>query len=199
MKEIGTDALNALHMVCYDMDKKYGTDYSDRVARYRQYLEENDLSMSGAVTDVKGDRKLRPSQQEMPDYYLKVVERRPTGWSSGSKVHTTSAPITNELIVLPTRAMTESDKDYCIAFGIPVHTKGVKIISRPERGDLGVFDYPLSSRHVTLEAMTIFDDVFVPKERIFMDGEWEFAGPWPTVLQRGTGSPVFRTSILLRN
>ena len=67
MKEIGTDALNALNMVCYDMDKKFGTRYSGRVADYRQYLEENDLSMSGAVTDVKGDRKLRPSQQEMPD------------------------------------------------------------------------------------------------------------------------------------
>src|SRR4030042_603895 len=177
MKEIGTDALNALNMVCYDMDKRFGTSYSDRVAGYRQYLEVNDLSMSGAVTDVKGDRKLRPSQQEMPYYYLKVVERRKDGVVvKGAKVHTTSAPITNELIVLPTRAMTESDKDYCIAFGIPVHTKGVKISSRPARRDLGVFDYPLSFRHVTLEAMTIFEDVFVPKERIFMDGEWEFAG-----------------------
>src|SRR4030043_888547 len=143
MKEIGTDALNALNMVCHEMDKKHGTDYSERVGHYRQYLEENDLSMSGAVTDVKGDRKLRPSQQEMPYYYLKVVERLPAGGvCRGEKGHTTSAPITNELIVLPTRAMTESDKDYCIAFGIPVHTKGVKIISRSERGDLGVFDYP---------------------------------------------------------
>ncbi|MGA3173542.1 MAG: 4-hydroxyphenylacetate 3-hydroxylase N-terminal domain-containing protein [Syntrophorhabdales bacterium] len=177
MKEIGTDALNALAMVCYDMDKRYGTGYAERAAKYRQYLEENDLSMAGAVTDVKGDRSLRPSQQKMPYYYLKVVERQPGGVVvRGCKVHTTSAPITNELLVLPTRAMTEDDRDYCIAFGIPVNTKGVKIISRPERSDLGPFDYPLSSRHTTLEAMTIFDDVFVPAERIFMDGEWEFAG-----------------------
>ncbi len=76
MKEIGTDALNALNMICYEIDKKYGTPYSARVAKYRRYLEENDLSMAGAVTDVKGDRQLRPSQQEMPYYYLKVVERR---------------------------------------------------------------------------------------------------------------------------
>jgi len=178
MKEIGTDGLNALHMMTYLMDKKNGTHYSERVAAYREYVEENDSSMAGAITDVKGDRKLRPSEQEMPYYYLKVVDRRKDGVVvKGAKVHTTSAPITNELIVLPTRAMTERDKDYCIAFAIPVNTKGVKIISRPERGDLGVFDYPLSSRHVTLEAMTVFDEVFVPKERIFMDGEWEFAGP----------------------
>lgn len=177
MKEIGTDALNAFAMICYEIDKKYGTDYSDRVARYRQYCEENDLSMAGAVTDVKGDRNLRPSQQEMPYYYLKVVERRTDGvFVRGAKMHTTSAPTSNELIILPTRAMEESDKDYCIAFGIPANTKGVKIISRPEQGDLSKFDYPLSYRHVTLEAMTIFEDVFVPKERIFMDGEWEFAG-----------------------
>src|SRR4030042_1580535 len=177
MKEMGKDALNALKMVCHEMDKKHGTDYSERVGHYRKYLEENDLRMSGAVAEVKGDRKLGPSQQGMPYYYLKVVERKKDGVVvKGAKVHTTSAPITNELIVLPTRAMTESDKDYCIAFGIPVHTKGVKISSRPARRDLGVFDYPLSSRHVTLEAMTIFEDVFVPRERIFMDGEWGFAG-----------------------
>ena len=85
----------------------------------------------------------------MPYYYLKVVDRRSDGVVvKGCKVHTTSAPITNELFVLPTRAMAESDKDYCIAFGIPVNTKGVKIISRPERSDLGEFDYPLSSRHI---------------------------------------------------
>ena len=178
MKEIGTDALNALKMICYEMDKKNGTHYSERVAKYREYLEENDLSMAGAVTDAKGDRRLRPSEQEMPYYYLKVVDRRSDGVVvKGCKLHTTSSPITNELFVLPTRAMAESDRDYCIAFGIPANTKGVKIISRPERSDLGEFDYPLSARHTTLEAMTIFEDVFVPEERIFMDGEWEFSGP----------------------
>jgi aromatic ring hydroxylase len=177
MKEIGTDALNALNMICYQIDKKYGTPYSSRVATYRRRLEEDDLSMAGAVTDAKGDRKLRPSEQEMPYYYLKVKERRPGGVVvRGCKLHTTSSPITNELLVLPTRAMAASDKDYSIAFGIPVNTPGVKIISRPERADLNPFDYPLSSRHTTLEAMTIFEDVFVPEERIFMDGEWEFAG-----------------------
>jgi 4-hydroxybutyryl-CoA dehydratase/vinylacetyl-CoA-Delta-isomerase len=177
MKEIGTDALNALEMIIYLMDKELGTDYLPKVKKYRDYLQEHDLSMAGAVTDVKGDRSLRPAQQEMPFYYLKVIERNTDGIVvRGSKVHTTSAPIANELIVVPTRAMTEADKDYCISFGIPVNTKGVKIISRPERGDLNWFDYPISSGHVTLESMVIFDNVFVPKERIFMDGEWQYAG-----------------------
>ena len=178
MKEIGTDALNALAMIAYHMDKKNGTSYSERVARYRDYLQENDLSMAGAITDVKGDRSLLPSQQAMPYFYLKVIKRQQDGVVvKGAKVHTTSAPITNELIVLPTRAMTEADRDYCIGFGIPVNTKGIKIISRPELENLSWFDYPITSGHLTLEAMTIFDEVFVPKERIFMDGEWEFAGP----------------------
>lgn len=178
MKEIGTDALNALAMITYLMDKKFGTEYSKRVSDYREYLQENDLSMAGAVTDVKGDRSLIPSKQAMPYFYLKVIDRSKDGVVvKGAKVHTTSAPITNELIVLPTRAMTEQDRDYCIAFGIPVNTEGIKIISRPELEDISWFDYPITSRHITLEAMTIFDEVFVPKERIFMDGEWEFAGP----------------------
>ena len=178
MKEIGTDALNALAMITYLMDKKNGTHYSERVANYRNFLQENDLSMAGAITDVKGDRSLLPSEQAMPYFYLKVIDRNRDGVVvKGAKVHTTSAPITNELIVLPTRAMTEADRDYCIGFGIPVNTKGIKIISRPELENLSWFDYPISSSHITLEAMTIFDEVFVPKERIFMDGEWEFAGP----------------------
>jgi aromatic ring hydroxylase len=178
MKEIGTDALNALAMITYLMDKKNGTHYSERVANYRNYLQENDLSMAGAITDVKGDRSLLPSEQAMPYFYLKVIDRNRDGVVvKGAKVHTTSAPITNELIILPTRAMTEADRDYCIGFGIPVNTKGIKIISRPELENLSWFDYPISSSHITLEAMTIFDEVFVPKERIFMDGEWEFAGP----------------------
>ncbi len=178
MKEIGTDALNALAMITHIMDKKNGTEYSKRVADYREYLQENDLSMAGAVTDVKGDRSLTPSRQAMPYFYLKVIDRSKDGVVvKGAKVHTTSAPITNELIVLPTRAMTEADRDYCIAFGIPVNTKGIKIISRPELEDISWFDYPITSKHITLEAMTIFDEVFVPRERIFMDGEWEFAGP----------------------
>lgn len=178
MKEIGTDALNALNMMTFIMDKKNGTKYFERVEKYREHLQENDLSMAGAVTDVKGDRGLRPSQQEMPYFYLKVVERRHGGFVvRGAKLHTTSAPISNELMILPTRAMMQDESDYSISFGIPVNTKGVKIISRPERSDLNWFDYPMSSGHVTLESMVIFDDVFVPEERIFMDGEWEFAGP----------------------
>jgi len=178
MKEIGTDALNALAVITYLVDKKYGTNYYERVQKYREYLAENDLTIAGAVTDAKGDRSLRPHEQHMPYYYLKVVDRNTEGVVvKGCKLHTTSAPIANEVIVLPTRAMTEKDKDYCIAFGIPVNTPGIKIISRAEPANLGSFDHPLSSRHVTLEAMTIFENVFVPEERIFLDGEWEFAGP----------------------
>jgi 4-hydroxybutyryl-CoA dehydratase/vinylacetyl-CoA-Delta-isomerase len=177
MKEIGTDALNALAMITHQMDRKNGTYYSERVENYREYLQERDLSMSGAITDAKGNRSLLPSQQAMPYFYLKILDRNQDGVVvKGLKLHTTSAPITNELIVLPTRAMTEADRDYCIAFGIPVNTKGIKVISRPELENLNRFDYPISSGHITLEAMTIFDEVFVPKERIFMDGEWEFAG-----------------------
>src|SRR4030042_4253945 len=93
--------------------------------------------MGGAINDVKGDPRLLPSQQAMPYFYLKVLDRNRDGLVvKGAKVHTTSAPIANELIVVPTRAMTEADRDYCIAFGIPANTKGIKIISRPELENL---------------------------------------------------------------
>ena len=200
MKEIGTDALKALNMITYAMDKKGRTNYSERVARYREYLEENDLSMSGAVTDVKGNRSLRPSEQEMPYYYLKVVERKPDGVIvDGLQSPHYFCAYYQRVTRSPDKGDDRGGKDYCVAFGIPVNTRGVKIISRPERGDLNWFDYPVSSGHVTLEAMTIFENVFVPAETdIHGRGVGVRRGTWQTVLRPGTGSRASRTNIPLR-
>ena len=177
---IGCDVLNALTVVSRKMDRELGTDYSERVQAYREYLLQNDLLAVGAITDVKGDRSLRPSDQKPhKDFYVRIVDERPDGIVvRGAKFHITRALISNELFVCPTRAMREEDKDYAVSFAIPTNTPGVVMIGGAreplEEGDVN--EYPLSASHFTAEALVTFNDVFVPKDRIFLKKEWRFSG-----------------------
>lgn len=178
IKEIGTDALFALHIIAHHLDEQRGTDYLPRVREFYEYCRDRDLSHAVAQTDVKGDRGKRPSEQTHPDYYLRVVERRDDGIVvRGAKAHTTGSPFVDELIVLPTRAMTEAEADYAVAFAVPVDTPGVKLIADPSSQVVDdSFGYPVSSSHKMVDTLTIFDDVFVPWERVFLCGEWAYAG-----------------------
>src|SRR5215475_119222 len=178
VKEIGTDCLFALHLVAKEMDQKLGTKYLQRVRAIYEHCRKNDLAMAVAQTDVKGDRSRGPAEQSRPDYYVRVVDRRSEGIVvRGAKVHTSVTPNSNELFVIPTRNLTEADKDYAVAFCIPLNTPGLKQIASPYgAGHENPFTHPLSSRHKMMETLTVFDDVFVPNERIFMNGEWQFAG-----------------------
>ncbi|HXV44045.1 MAG TPA: 4-hydroxyphenylacetate 3-hydroxylase N-terminal domain-containing protein [Anaerolineae bacterium] len=178
IKEIGTDALFALHIVADHMDKHIGTAYLAKVRQYYATCRAQDLGFAVAQTDVKGDRSKRPSEQAHPDYYVRVVERRDDGIVvRGAKAHTTATPFANELIILPTRAVTEADADYAVSFAIPVNTPGLKLIAEVSSHALNNhFDYPVSSDHKMVDTLTIFDDVFVPWERVFLCGEWRYAG-----------------------
>jgi 4-hydroxybutyryl-CoA dehydratase/vinylacetyl-CoA-Delta-isomerase len=132
---------------------------------------------AAAVTDPKGHRRLRPADQPNPDAYLHLVERRADGIVvRGSKMHTSGGVSSEELVVIPQRAMREADRDYAVAFAIPVDTPGVKLIARESEQAHDPETNPLSLRDELVETFTIFDDVFVPWERVFMCGEWQYAG-----------------------
>lgn len=178
VKEIGTDALFALHRVSRQVDQKYETDYLKRVQAFYKHCRDNDLAISVAQTDVKGDRSAGPLNQPSPDMYTHIVERRDDGIVvRGAKIHTSCTTNVNEIIVLPTRAMSEADKDYAVAFAVPVNTPGVKLVASPYGGSpKSEFDAPLSADRKMMETITIFDDVFVPWERVFLAGEHDFAG-----------------------
>lgn len=180
IKEIGTDALFGLHLVASQMDQKLGTTYLPRVRAFYEYCRDNDLALAVAQTDVKGDRSKGPSEQDRPDYYVRIVDRRADGIVvSGAKVHTSVSPNANELIVLPTRAMSEADSDYAVAFATPIDTPGLKLICSPfgahdeQRSE---FDFPITADHKMMETLTVFDNVFIPNERVFLAGEWQYAG-----------------------
>ena len=177
-KEGGSDAVNALAILTAHCDASTGSRYAERLEAFRHTLQREDPSISITMTDVKGDRSLRPSQQADPDLYLRKVRRVDGGMIvRGAKAHITTAPYTNEFCVLPTRAMTEADRDYAVAFAIPANTKGIRIIARSGPWEEGLVDYPVANRAAMVEGLVIFEDVFIPDERIFLEGEWQFAGP----------------------
>ena len=176
-KEGGADALNAVLVATKRTDDQRGTEYHDRARAFRRHICGGDLSLAVAMTDVKGDRSRHPAQQEDPDMYLRVVEERSDGIVvRGAKAHLTSGPYTNEILVLPTRNMNAEDSPYAVAFAVPVNAPGIKLVTKENRYEnRSTGDYPISPRYDIIEALTIFDDVFVPWERVFLKGEHEFA------------------------
>lgn len=174
----GLDCLCTLSIVTYDIDKKYGTNYYDRFTEFLKYMQVNDLTGNASVTDVKGDRSLSPHEQADRDMYLRVVDQTKEGIIvRGAKVHQTGSLSAHEIIVLPTRAMQKGDEDYALAFAVPADTKGlIHVVGRNsmdtreiEGADCGNVRY--SKYCPTL----IFDEVFVPWQRVFMFRELEFA------------------------
>ena len=178
---VGMDAFNALYSTTYDIDQRYGTCYFENFKKFLAYAQENDLTVDGAMTDPKGDRSKSPHEQADPDMYLHVVERREDGIVvRGAKAHQTGICNSHEVIVMPTISMGPDDKDYAVSFAVPLDTKGLfMIIGRQscdtrklEGSDMDVGNPEFGG----VEALTIFDDVFVPNDRIFLNGETEFAG-----------------------
>jgi aromatic ring hydroxylase len=181
IKEIGTDALCGLLRVAPAIDRAHGTEYARRVAAFYEHCRTNDLAVAVAQTDVKGDRSLPPSAQADPDLYVRIVERRSDGIVvRGAKAHTSVSVNANELIVLPTRAFGEADRDYAVSFAVPVATPGLVLLASAydsTAAQASPVEHPIGARHKMIETTTVFENVFVPWERVFLAGEAEFAGP----------------------
>lgn len=179
MRCTGMDALNAAAVVTYDVDKKHGTAYHSRFLKYLRYIQENDLVVWSGVTDVKGDRSLRPSVQPDPDMYLHIVDRTDDGIIvRGAKIHQSGSLCAHEGLIMPSREMKEGDKDYAVCFAMPGDAKGIihvygrgTLEERVMEGiDLGNVSFS------KFAPLVIFDDVLVPWDRVFLCGEYEFAG-----------------------
>lgn len=148
---------------------------------FLKYVQENDLTVDGAMTDPKGDRGLAPHAQTDPDMFLHVVERRPDGIVvRGAKAHQTGFINSHEVIVMPTISMGEDDKDYAVAFSCPTDAEGIfMIVGRQSCDTRKTEGAPMDTGNPTFggtEALVIFDNVFIPNDHIFLNGEYEYAG-----------------------
>jgi len=174
---MGIDAMNALSVITYAMDQALGTEYNQRYLKYLSYFQENDLCANCAQTDVKGDRKKRPHEQVDPDLYLRIVERKSDGIVvRGAKAHNTIGPYADEIIVLPTRFLTDEEGDWAVSFALPADWEGIYLVGRPSAPRARRRLHAPIATFGDVESFTIFDDVFVPWERVFMCGETRFGG-----------------------
>jgi 4-hydroxybutyryl-CoA dehydratase/vinylacetyl-CoA-Delta-isomerase len=160
-----------------DAVAKVNPQYAANIEAMYRHARDNDLRAAEVITDAKGDRKRKAHEQDDPDLYLRIVERRNDGIVvRGAKLHITGASLCHELVVMPTKGMRQDETDYAVSFSIPVNTKGVKIINRSfAPAELNPFDYPASAHHSIPEGFVVFDDVFVPWDRVFLAGEVQLA------------------------
>ncbi|MGN0734914.1 MAG: 4-hydroxyphenylacetate 3-hydroxylase family protein [Anaerovoracaceae bacterium] len=179
---VGMDAFNAVYSTTYEIDEKYGTSYHENFKKFLIYVQDEDLVVDGAMTDPKGDRSKAPHAQEDPDMFLRIKERRPDGIVvCGAKCHQTGSVNSHWHIVMPTQAMREDDKDYAVCFACPSDAEGLYMIYGRQSCDTRKLeegaDVDLGNKKFGgQEALVVFDDVFIPNEYIFMNGEYEFAG-----------------------
>lgn len=177
---VGMDAINSLYSTTFEIDGKYHTKYHERLVDFIKEIQTENLVIGGAMTDVKGDRSLSPSQQADPDLFVHVIKRDEKGlYISGAKAHQTGCINSHWIMVMPTMRLRQEDKEYAIVGAVPADAKGITYIygrqscdtRSMEAGDLDAGNAKFSGQ----EAMIIFDNVFIPNELIFMDGEVEFA------------------------
>lgn len=177
---VGMDAINAVYSVTYEIDRKHHMNYHQNFLNYLRYCQDLDLVIDGAMTDPKGDRSLSPLEQDDPDVFLHITERRPDGIVvCGAKCHQTGACNSHEILVMPTISLTPDAKDYAVSFSVPIDTPGLTMIIGRQSCDTRKSEViPADTGNPVyggVEALVIFDHVFVPNNRIFMNGETEFA------------------------
>ncbi len=177
---VGMDAINSTYSLTYDLDAATGSHYHERFRRWLLDLHRGNVVLGGAMTDPKGDRSKGPSEQADPDMFLRVVERTPEGVVlRGAKAHQTGAVNSHWLLAMPTMRLGEHDRDYAIVAACPVDTPGLSYIYGRQASDGRALE-PGSMDNgnpcfAGQEVLVVYDDVFVPYEHVFMDGEIEYA------------------------
>ena len=170
------DSFNGIFQATKRADATHGTDYHKRFLSYLHRLQDEDLTVGIAMTDAKGDRSKRPGQQENPDVYVHIKERRKDGIViSGTKAIVTSAAYVHEFMVMPCRTHTKEDAHFAVCCAVPCDAEGVTIVARPA-GRPGENAAKFSAKYGQSTGVVIFDNVFVPFDRVFMAGEVEEAG-----------------------
>lgn len=181
---MGIDAMNGLSIVTHRAETMTGRPYNQRWLEYLKFWQTNNIVATCAQTDVKGDRSQRPHQQADPDMYVRVVEHRDDGIIvRGAKNHITAAAVAEEIIVTPTRFLTPEEDQYAVSFAIPGDWEDVLLVTRASNQKRDFISCPAGEAG-DVENFIIFDDTFIPNDRVFLggkEGEHQFGG-WLALL-----------------
>jgi 4-hydroxybutyryl-CoA dehydratase/vinylacetyl-CoA-Delta-isomerase len=176
----GLDTISVLHSITYDIDQKHGTAYHQRYLEFMRHAQRNNVIIGAGMTDPKGDRSKRPSDQADPDLFLHVSHRTEKGiYIKGAKAHMTGGLNSHWIAVMPTMNMGEQDRDYAVVGLVPGDAEGITYIYGRQSCDTramegGEIDQG-NAKYGGQEVLVVFDDVFIPHEHVLMDGEYEFA------------------------
>jgi len=176
----GLDTISVLHSITYDIDQKHGTSYHDRYLAFMRHAQRNNVIIGAGMTDPKGDRSKRPSEQTDPDMFMHITRRTAHGlYVKGAKAHMTGGLNSHWICVMPTMNMGPNDRDYAVVGMVPGDAPGLTYIygrqscdtRALEQGDIDKGNAKFGGQ----ETLVVFDDVFIPWDHVFMDGEYEFA------------------------
>jgi 4-hydroxybutyryl-CoA dehydratase/vinylacetyl-CoA-Delta-isomerase len=174
----GWNAQNTMWAVTRDMDEEFGTKYQERLKDWILSAQSKGLAVAGAMTDAKGDRSLKPSQQPDPDTNVRVTEVREDGIViRGAKVMICGTAASHEVFVLPGGLYREADQDFAVACVVPRDIEGLTIVEATHPSDRRELEETaeeeVPSTGIT-QGWLLFEDVFVPHERVFMCGEYKY-------------------------
>ena len=176
----GLDTISVLHSITYEIDQKHGTEYHARYLEWLKQAQSKNVLVAAGMTDPKGDRSKRPHEQDDPDMFLHVTGRNDKGiFVKGAKAHMTGGWNQHWICVMPTMNLGEADKEYAVVGMIPGDAEGITYIYGRQSCDTramegGTIDVG-NAEYGGQEVLVYFDDVFIPYEHVFMDGEYEFA------------------------
>ncbi len=179
---VGYDAFHALASTTWEMDRDLGTQYFPRFIEYLKRVQREDLSVAGALTEPRGHRMKRAIDWPDPYLSLKIVEKNADGIVvRGAKINISGAYACDELVVLPQNARTENEADYAVAFAVPSDAEGITYVcqyspysaERELADNIDELGNPLFGQRET--AMVVFDNVFVPWDRVFHCGETKYS------------------------
>ena len=176
----GLDTISVLHSITYDVDQKHGTDYHQRYLAFLKEAQRCNVIIGAGMTDPKGDRSKRPSEQADPDMFLHVTRRTERGvYVTGAKAHMTGGLNSHWICVMPTMNLGPNDRDYAIVGMAPADAAGITFIYGRQSCDTRAFEPgdidKGNARFGGQETLVVFEDVFIPYEHVLLDGEYEFA------------------------
>ncbi|MFH1092509.1 MAG: 4-hydroxyphenylacetate 3-hydroxylase N-terminal domain-containing protein [Pseudomonadota bacterium] len=176
---VGWNGMNVMWSVTQEMDRDLGTDYHPRLKEWALNFQKKGLVVAGALTDAKGNRALRPHQQADLDANLRIVERRKDGLViSGAKLMICGTAASEEIFLMPGGAYRQEDQDFALACVVPRDIEGLTIVETRHPSDERELDpgFDIPTQTGITQAYLMFEDVFVPQERVFMAGEFKYTG-----------------------
>jgi 4-hydroxybutyryl-CoA dehydratase / vinylacetyl-CoA-Delta-isomerase len=179
---VGYDSFHSLASTTWEMDRDLGTEYRPRFMEYLKMVQTKDLSVAGALTEARGSRSKKTLEWKDPYLSLKIVDKNKDGIVvRGAKINISGAYASHEMMVLPQAAHFKGEEDYAVAFATPVDAKGITFVcqytpysaERDLADDIEELGNPVFGQRET--SLVVFDNVFVPWDRVFHCGEYQYS------------------------